>query len=154
MAFLLTTGALALETVDLSSLESTIAEVETEAPEESAAEEAFVQMAEAEQKNEKLLAASGNCGEKITWSLSDDGVFWQESGLGRCLVCTVCNKSFAEEIRDVDINGDGIIGTADLIVLMKHLVGAEEAANKDALDVNGDGAVNLSDAVCLVRYLA
>lgn len=74
MAFLLTTGALALETVDLSALESTIAEVETEAPEESAAAEAFVQMAEVEQESEKLLASSGNCGEKTTWSLSDDGV--------------------------------------------------------------------------------
>ena len=53
-----------------------------------------------------------------------------------------------------DINNDGKINVEDLVRLMKHIVGAETAANKDALDVNGDNKVNILDIIRLIRYLA
>lgn len=54
-----------------------------------------------------------------------------------------------------NVNGDETVDTADLVLLMKNLVGVEGAEfAEDAGDVNGDGGIDILDVIALVRYLA
>ncbi len=48
-----------------------------------------------------------------------------------------------------DINDDGSITTADIIVLLRYLLSAEDKINKDNSDLNSDGAVNVMDYILL-----
>ena len=51
-----------------------------------------------------------------------------------------------------DINGDGVINTADLVRLMKYIAGSDVVAYYP--DVNGDGRVTVADLVRLMKYIA
>lgn len=55
-----------------------------------------------------------------------------------------------------DINGDGVIGARDLLLLRKHLVGlaVEERFDETAADLNGDGGIDILDLVRLRKVLA
>lgn len=54
-----------------------------------------------------------------------------------------------------DINGDGKIDSADILLIMNHISGAEELTG-DMLkraDINSDKSVNSNDAYALVQYV-
>lgn len=54
-----------------------------------------------------------------------------------------------------DVTGDGNVQPDDLILLMKHLVGAEGAEIADGSgDLNGDSQVDILDVIALVKLLA
>ena len=52
-----------------------------------------------------------------------------------------------------DVNGDGKVGSADLLRLRKYLVNSETEIDKLASDANGDGKVGSADLLRLRKYL-
>ncbi len=54
-----------------------------------------------------------------------------------------------------DVNGDGRITNADVVLIARHIIGLEKiAAEREFLaDVNNDGATSLADAIYLARYI-
>jgi len=54
-----------------------------------------------------------------------------------------------------DVNGDGLVGAADVVTLRRYLAGWPGVTiDESAADVNGDGAVGAADVIVLRRYLA
>lgn len=49
-----------------------------------------------------------------------------------------------------DINSDGVINTADIILLQKYLFGVQEITDKQTADLNSDGKINILD-LCLIK---
>ena len=53
-----------------------------------------------------------------------------------------------------DVSGDGVIDTADAMLLARFLnFMVSDLPNPDAADVDGDGAVTIADAMILMRYV-
>lgn len=50
-----------------------------------------------------------------------------------------------------DVNGDGIIGTNDAVLLLREAMGIIEINNAAMSDVNCDGLVTITDAIMLMR---
>ena len=66
--------------------------------------------------------------------------------------------TFAANIMYGDVNGDGVLNTADLTLLARYLVNSTnypfvKAYGIKAADINKDNVVNSSDKVLLQRYL-
>ncbi len=53
---------------------------------------------------------------------------------------------------DPDVNGDGLVNTADITLLERIIVGLESAGA--GADANGDGAVNVADVTFIERTIA
>ena len=53
-----------------------------------------------------------------------------------------------------DTDGDGKVGTRDMILLRQYLAGWDVDVSADAADINGDGRANALDAILLRQYLA
>lgn len=56
-----------------------------------------------------------------------------------------------------DINGDGEMTLADVVMILRHVVGLDVLSGLTALnaaDVNNDGSINVVDALRLARYIA
>ena len=52
-----------------------------------------------------------------------------------------------------DVNGDGVVNTADAVLLINSYVsGAADRLPKAVADVNGDGVVNTADAVLIINH--
>ena len=91
----------------------------------------------------EFINVSNNCmtksavtGRNITW----DGI----------------NFIFSPQKKIGDINGDGVINVADLVLLSRYIAELETLTDTQlkAADVNGDGKVNIADLVRLARWLA
>lgn len=69
-------------------------------------------------------------------------------------ICTVCG-TIDESVKKGDINLDGIVSSADAVLLAKYLIGTVQlnAAQRSAADINGDNAVTSADAVRLSQLL-
>lgn len=67
--------------------------------------------------------------------------------------CVYCGERAA---KVGDINDDGVISTADSVLLMRYLADLIDFDDRQLLaaDVNGDGAVTTADSAILARYLA
>lgn len=53
-----------------------------------------------------------------------------------------------------DVNGDGIVDTTDIKVIISHIMGENpKNFNKEEADANGDGDVNIADVVKLIQSL-
>ena len=53
-----------------------------------------------------------------------------------------------------DIDGDGIVGLDDLLLLEKVLVNeAYDQVNSDVADVNGDGTIDLLDVTAMIKLI-
>jgi hypothetical protein len=62
----------------------------------------------------------------------------------------------AEPVYSVgDINNDGAVGVADLVMLQNHLLGRETLTQAQAsfADLNGDGAVDVFDSITLRKLI-
>lgn len=53
-----------------------------------------------------------------------------------------------------DLNGDGVLNSADLMLLRQYLVGNEETIDRTKADLNGDSTVDILDLVRLRKVLA
>lgn len=67
--------------------------------------------------------------------------------------CTVCGET---EYLLGDLNGDGLVTSADAVLLSRSLTDLVKltAEQQKAADINGDGVITSADAVILVRFLA
>lgn len=61
---------------------------------------------------------------------------------------------FAATVHYTGTNHDGVITAADVVQLMKYIVGAVTELDEAAHDPNGDTVTDIQDVVRLVRYLA
>jgi hypothetical protein len=52
-----------------------------------------------------------------------------------------------------DVNGDGEVKVADLVMLQKYIIGAGKLTTPDMGDVNGDGNIDIFDLVALRKLL-
>ena len=71
------------------------------------------------------------------------------------------SSSYLWEMKDVpmtaplgDADGNGTVNTADVVVLMQHLVGYEVSFNSARADLNRDDHITIFDAVSALRKLA
>lgn len=89
------------------------------------------------------------CGETVTKTLAATGHLFINGKCERCL------KSEASVIRG-DINDDGVISSADAVLLAQHLAELTSltGGSAEAADVNADGVISSADAVLLAQYLA
>jgi len=86
---------------------------------------------------------------------TDKVIGWQEIAL-------VLGDNFIFGLQKVkplftpgDLNDDGDIDLADLMLLRRHLAGwTDLGLNGEAADCNGDGDIDLADLMLLRRYLA
>ncbi|WP_303834350.1 discoidin domain-containing protein [Ruminococcus flavefaciens] len=62
---------------------------------------------------------------------------------------------FGSQGADVtgDVNGDGSVAVADLVMLQKYILGAGKLTAPDNADVNGDGNIDVFDLVTLRKLL-
>jgi hypothetical protein len=98
----------------------------------------------------KMCKREVKAGEKI--SLGSNG---QTYMCVNYIVMGVPVKS-AEPVYSVgDINNDGAVGVADLVMLQNHLLGRETLTQAQAsfADLNGDGAVDVFDSITLRKLI-
>lgn len=62
---------------------------------------------------------------------------------------------YGEKGKEVigDVNGDGEVKVADLVMLQKYIIGAGKLTTPDMGDVNGDGNIDIFDLVALRKLL-
>lgn len=70
--------------------------------------------------------------------------------------CTLCTATKTEplDLPAGDVNGSNQVDAADVVVLMKHVLGDSTPVNEKALDVNGDDRTDILDVIRLIRWLA
>lgn len=70
--------------------------------------------------------------------------------------CTLCTATKTEplDFPEGDVSGDGQTDAADVVVLMKHVLGDPSPVNENATDVNGDNRTDILDIIRLIRWLA
>lgn len=74
---------------------------------------------------------------------------WQEEQ--RAFVCAECGlKRHAAG----DIDGDGVLTTGDVVMLLRYLNGWDVDPDLDAADFSGDKTVSIYDAILILRVLA
>ena len=63
-------------------------------------------------------------------------------------------KTIVEKAAKQDLNGDGNINSADVVVIYNFIVGGEESGiDKKVVDVNGDGDINTADVMAIYNYI-
>jgi len=67
---------------------------------------------------------------------------------------TVEPPSTQQTVRYGDLNDDGFVNSADLVLLLKFFAQPGVNINMAAADVNGDGSVNNADLIHFMRYFA
>jgi hypothetical protein len=82
-----------------------------------------------------------------SWFYGEDRTAW-ETLVGPY---TADLELYSGDPRDLD--GDGSVTTADVVLLMQHLVGYDVTFRQNA-DLNADGRVSIYDAVLLLRELS
>jgi len=68
-----------------------------------------------------------------------------------------CESVISGTVVRGDINGDGEMTLADVVMILRHVVGLDVLSGLTALnaaDVNNDGSINVVDALRLARYIA
>lgn len=97
---------------------------------------------------DKLIIAPGTTLDKI------EGATLEGNVLGTGAKITVKGTTYIVTIKG-DTNGDGIINSADLLKVVKHLTGAStlDGAYLKASDCNGDGTINSADLLKIVKHL-
>ena len=67
----------------------------------------------------------------------------------------VLEPVIAEEEKLIvgDVNADGAVNTADLVMLQRYLLGAGTLTAPEAADINGDGAINVFDNIALRKLI-
>ena len=78
-------------------------------------------------------------------------------GTGNLLTVTA-GGAVAKQVEVViygDINGDGRISNADIVLMQKHILGiqTQSGASLAALDINRDGSVTNRDLVLLQKHV-
>jgi len=53
-----------------------------------------------------------------------------------------------------DLNGDGIVDSADLVLMLRYFARPGVSIDLKAADVNGDGRVDMADLILLLRYFS
>ncbi len=78
------------------------------------------------------------------------------SGLTALSLAAACvtagNAAFAADVAG-DVNGDGVINTADAVALVSYLTGRDENIEMSSADMNGDGRVNIIDNILLLNKI-
>lgn len=67
----------------------------------------------------------------------------------------VLEPIIAEEEKLIvgDVNADGALNTADLVMLQKYLLGAGTLTSPETADINGDGTIDVFDNIALRKLL-
>lgn len=88
------------------------------------------------------------CGDTQTHTVPATGHNFQNG------VCTVCG-AVDPSVEKGDINGDGVVSSADAVLLARYLVdlGSFSDYQRYAADLNGDGNVTSADAVIIANLL-
>lgn len=70
--------------------------------------------------------------------------------------CTECGSEDPDALMPGDLDGDGLVSSADAVMLARYLVDLTELTDKQlqAADVDRDGAITSGDSVRLARFLA
>ena len=63
-------------------------------------------------------------------------------------------SSSSEPILFGDVNGDGVVDSADLLLMMRYFSQPGIVINYAAADVNGDGVVDSADLILLMRFFS
>jgi hypothetical protein len=69
--------------------------------------------------------------------------------------CPEIKRLYTREAKAVpgDVDGDGVIGLADAVLVINHYVGKPVTKfNEKAADVDGDGVIDLADAVRIINF--
>ncbi len=53
-----------------------------------------------------------------------------------------------------DINGDGVVNIADVVLINSLLNGEWRTANLSDVDVNNNGIVDYADRACIINYVS
>ncbi len=107
-----------------------------------------------------IPASVTEIGEDILWT----GSYWvsDESHVVRATIYTTLG-SYAEEYADEnnisviriaikgDVNSDGILNSADAVILKKYLLGENVEINMEASDLYGDEKINIFDLMVMKR---
>lgn len=99
-------------------------------------------------EEDKLIIAPGTTLDQLS------GAVLEGTTLGTGAKITVNGTTYIVTIKG-DTNGDGIINSADLLKVVKHLTGAStlDGAYLKASDCNGDGTINSADLLKIVKHL-
>lgn len=69
--------------------------------------------------------------------------------------CTLCGAKDPSHIAYGDLDGNGTINTADVVLLRRYIAGGYGVEiSERAADLDGDGMLNTTDVVILRRYIA
>ena len=87
------------------------------------------------------------------WLIRQDGTE-EYSDLSPFHGCEITNVEKYVPISKGDINGDGTVNTADIVEVVKYIMGSpSDCFDKKAADVNGDGVINAADIVNIVNMI-
>ena len=90
----------------------------------------------------------GNAPEASNWKFGTEILSPEELALQRFTGDATLTAS-----AEGDLSGNGIVDSADVVVLMQYLVGEDVSLVGNA-DFNADGRISIYDAVCLMRVLS
>ncbi|MBQ8894499.1 MAG: glycoside hydrolase family 97 catalytic domain-containing protein [Clostridia bacterium] len=128
------------------------------------AEKAELEVGKVQALTASLLPGDAN-DQTLIWSSSNEAVATVKNGVitahsAGFAAVTVTSGSYSAtclvKVGDPlgNVNGDWSIDTADVVSLMRHLVGYEDAIIETAADLNADGKRTIYDAVLLLKMLS
>lgn len=89
--------------------------------------------------------------ESDDFALRTDGTVWKVTGVPEKII-TLGTGGMVYG----DVNGDGTVTAADLLIVMNNLSGRTGLTDDQALaaDVDGDGMVTLADLTKMIQYVS